>query len=87
MIGKKLFYIKIRNQTTTIPPIKFEEAVLFYIKIRNQTTTINSQAALTEILFYIKIRNQTTTEIVNTLFSINYFTSKLEIKPQLVFIA
>ena len=34
------------------------------------------------ILFYIKVRNQTTTFTDNNNDQYNYFTSKLEIKPQ-----
>ena len=55
---------------------------LFYIKDRNQTTTVNGKTLHILKLFYIKDRNQTTTTRP-TLFNIkNYFTSKIEIKPQ-----
>ena len=40
--GKKLFYIKIRNQTTTEQYKDVVKNKLFYIKIRNQTTTANT---------------------------------------------
>ena len=34
------------------------------------------------VLFYIKNRNQTTTYLMSVLFMADYFTSKIEIKPQ-----
>ena len=35
------------------------------------------------LLFYIKNRNQTTTHLPSCICPIDYFTSKIEIKPQL----
>lgn len=63
LLDLKLFYIKKRNQTTTILGTAFTGTELFYIKNRNQTTTLQSRGALVEALFYIKNRNQSITLI------------------------
>ena len=78
----QLFYIKNRNQTTTITGNFNVGALLFYIKNRNQTTTGRYSGAYVKVLFYIKNRNQTTTRSVSTSLLRHYFTSKIEIKPQ-----
>ena len=79
-----LFYIKDRKQTTTNGLIVNFGKVLFYIKDRNQTTTRKRNSSGEYWLFYIKDRNQTTTRRRHVREYIYYFTSKIEIKPQLI---
>ena len=81
---RRLFYIKNRNQTTTRSTRIMFMYRLFYIKNRNQTTTVVVFISKSIRLFYIKNRNQTTTPCVIDLIRFNYFTSKIEIKPQLL---
>ena len=78
----ELFYIKDRNQTTTNAHRVLQAPPLFYIKDRNQTTTTILTSIQNAPLFYIKDRNQTTTALGCVSLSQNYFTSKIEIKPQ-----
>ena len=56
--------------------------LLLYNKIRNQTTTLRPYRIPFPELLYNKIRNQTTTVDVTDFFPNNYYTTKLEIKPQ-----
>ena len=79
----RLFYIKNRNQTTTDKQVTARPPRLFYIKNRNQTTTDITNIKEIKKLFYIKNRNQTTTDDYENLRERHYFTSKIEIKPQL----
>ena len=77
-----LFYIRNRNQTTTIRHSSSFVIRLFYIRNRNQTTTNFLSKCSKLLLFYIRNRNQTTTCSSFSFCESNYFTSEIEIKPQ-----
>ena len=70
-----------KSNHNELPP-SVEYCGLFYIKDRNQTTTSYQFLWSAPALFYIKDRNQTTTGCSPTSIPTDYFTSKIEIKPQ-----